>query len=259
MLISAKIPKTQTPRTKPIISSKPASPNPKSSTPIIIKMSSKSQTENRMELDRKQTLADIARPKNPQNRGRKRNRTPQVNSNILTNPLNEEKLKNVEKLFANAKTNIAKIEEEKLIRQPVKQEIVTTKVKIENGKVVIDRDAMMEACAQKKIDPNELVRVSGSDKKFRGNKKKHNERWNEEETQLFYTALQMFGTDFEMISNFMQNRNRNQIKSKYKKESKINPIRIDHAIWNRIDLSKEAYENYIETFRGTGEPKGQED
>ena len=58
----------------------------------------------------------------------------------------------------------------------------------------------------------------------------------------------MSGTDFELISNFMKNRNRNQIKSKYKKESRINPIRIDHAIWNRIPLSKEAYEFYIKEF-----------
>jgi Transcription initiation factor TFIIIB, Bdp1 subunit len=62
-------------------------------------------------------------------------------------------------------------------------------------------------------------------------------------------ALQLFGTDFELISNFMKNRNRNQIKSKYKKESKLNSIRIDHAIWNRIPLSKDAYEDYIKAFK----------
>jgi Myb DNA-binding like len=52
----------------------------------------------------------------------------------------------------------------------------------------------------------------------------------------------------------MKNRTRNQIKSKYKKESKINPIRIDHAIWNKIPLSKEAYEDYIQAFKVLDSP-----
>lgn len=53
----------------------------------------------------------------------------------------------------------------------------------------------------------------------------------------------------------MKNRNRNQIKSKFKKESKVNPVRIDQAIWNRIPLSKEAYHDYIEAFREKNEPE----
>jgi hypothetical protein len=133
------------------------------------------------------------------------------------------------------------------------EEVLAPKIKIVNGKVVIDKDNLINACAQSELNVNDLVKVQESGMRSKNVRKKHNERWNEEETQLFYTvrlkqALQLFGTDFEMISNFMKNRNRNQIKSKYKKESKLNPIRIDHAIWNRIPLSKESYQYYIKKF-----------
>jgi len=66
--------------------------------------------------------------------------------------------------------------------------VITPKVKIIDGKVVIDRESMISACAQSKINVNELVKVQESGVRSRVGKKKHNERWNEEETQLFYTV-----------------------------------------------------------------------
>ena len=117
---------------------------------------------------------------------------------------------------------------------------------------------MINACVQQKFNVENLVKIQETGLRSRTAKKKHNERWHEEETQLFYTvminkALQLFGTDFELISNFMKNRNRNQIKSKFKKESKLNPIRIDHAIWNPIPLSKEVIQEYIHSFKEKNE------
>ncbi len=39
------------------------------------------------------------------------------------------------------------------------------------------------------------------------------EKWNEEDTQKFYMALSIFGTDFSMIERvFNEERNREQIK-----------------------------------------------
>ena len=64
-----------------------------------------------MDQNPKETLGDIARPKTPNNRGRKRSRTPKPIQSVLSSPLDEEKIKVVEKLFENAKINIAKLEE----------------------------------------------------------------------------------------------------------------------------------------------------
>jgi len=62
-------------------------------------------------MDPKETLGDIARPKTPNNRGRKRSRTPKSYPTVLTMPLDEEKVKAVEILFENARNNIARHEE----------------------------------------------------------------------------------------------------------------------------------------------------
>lgn len=72
--------------------------------------------------------------------------------------------------------------------QPKREEIITPKIKIEDGKIVIDRDSMINACTKEKINVDDLIKVQESGLRNRITKKKHNERWNEEETQLFYTV-----------------------------------------------------------------------
>lgn len=143
--------------------------------------------------NQKETLADIVRQKTPASRGRRRSRISTDFSKTQPVDLGEEKNKVVEQLFENAKNNITRLEEYKIFRErahskPNPQEVITPKVKIIDGKVVIDRDSMINACAQSKINLNELVKVQESGVRSRAGKKKHNERWNEEETQLFYTV-----------------------------------------------------------------------
>lgn len=64
-----------------------------------------------MDANPKETLGDIARSKNLNSRGKKRSRTPSNFPAVLTPPLDQEKIKVVEKLFENARINIAKLEE----------------------------------------------------------------------------------------------------------------------------------------------------
>lgn len=59
---------------------------------------------------------------------------------------------------------------------------------------------------------------------------KGSNRWNQVETDLFYEALQMCGTDFSMIQTLFPHRTRSQIKGKYKLEEKANPSRINNSI-----------------------------
>ena len=64
-----------------------------------------------MEHNPYETLADIARPKTPNGRGRKRNRGLSNPPSVVTTQLDEERARLVEKLFENARNNIGKIEE----------------------------------------------------------------------------------------------------------------------------------------------------
>jgi hypothetical protein len=61
-------------------------------------------------------------------------------------------------------------------------------------------------------------------------KKFHTDKWDKKETEIFYKALECFGTDFSLLEVVLKPRARNQIKNKYRKEEKLNPKRIDIAL-----------------------------
>ena len=64
-------------------------------------------------------------------------------------------------------------------------------------------------------------------------KAKVSNRWNQAETDLFYEALSMCGTDFSMVQTLIPHRTRAQIKGKYKLEEKANWGRVNGAIRTR--------------------------
>lgn len=61
-------------------------------------------------------------------------------------------------------------------------------------------------------------------------KAKGSNRWNQAETDLFYEALSMCGTDFSIIQTLISHRTRAQIKGKYKLEERANLVRINAAL-----------------------------
>ncbi|KAI0980127.1 hypothetical protein GJ496_009515 [Pomphorhynchus laevis] len=68
----------------------------------------------------------------------------------------------------------------------------------------------------------------------------YTKRWNKSETARFYKALEIFGTDFGMISRLFPGRTRHEIKRKFNKEDRSNTSLIDKIIFNTsrsIDLS----------------------
>lgn len=72
-------------------------------------------------------------------------------------------------------------------------------------------------------------------------------RWSKEDTELFYQAVQQFGTDFSMIAQLFPGRSREQIRNKYKKEERQHPLMLRDALTNRCkDLSY--FEKVIENL-----------
>eukprot|EP00177_Eucheuma_denticulatum_P004074 GFKZ01007380.1.p1 GENE.GFKZ01007380.1~~GFKZ01007380.1.p1 ORF type:complete len:316 (-),score=40.24 GFKZ01007380.1:15-827(-) len=55
-------------------------------------------------------------------------------------------------------------------------------------------------------------------------------RWSQQETDKFYQALRMFGTDFSLMERLFPKRSRRQLKFKFKREDKENPKRVDEAL-----------------------------
>ena len=63
--------------------------------------------------------------------------------------------------------------------------------------------------------------------------------WTEAETLKFYRSLRTYGTDFTMMLNAFPGKKRSQLKSKYIKETKLQPKLVDMALNPRIALPSE--------------------
>ncbi|KAK3716848.1 hypothetical protein LTR37_006198 [Vermiconidia calcicola] len=59
------------------------------------------------------------------------------------------------------------------------------------------------------------------------------EAWNENLTDRFYSALQMFGTDFQIICKMFPPKTRKQIKAKFTREERLDPARVNAALMGK--------------------------
>ncbi|KAI3988464.1 hypothetical protein MKX01_026278, partial [Papaver californicum] len=63
-------------------------------------------------------------------------------------------------------------------------------------------------------------------------KKTSKQSWSQQDTELFYEGIRQFGTDFAMIQQLFPGRTRHQVKLKYKKEERQQPMRLSDALTN---------------------------
>ncbi|XP_024161101.1 transcription factor TFIIIB component B'' homolog isoform X2 [Rosa chinensis] len=84
-------------------------------------------------------------------------------------------------------------------------------------------------------------------------KKQRPAKWYEQDTELFYEGIEQFGSDFSMIALLFPGRTRDQIKFKFKKEVRHNPLRINEA-FRRQSKDNSKYVLVInELQKGAGE------
>lgn len=112
-----------------------------------------------------------------------------------------------------------------------------------NGNIVVDQDSMRIV---EKQTQRTIVRDDGSPGVGYGKAAKP-DKWTEEETDQFYQVgspkflrvsqvklIRQIGTDFTIMQFFYPNRNRGQIKAKFKREERVNPRRITKALTNPL-------------------------
>ncbi|CAB3373118.1 Hypothetical predicted protein [Cloeon dipterum] len=149
----------------------------------------------------------------------------------------------IDYLFYNPKTNPMVYEED--------ETVITTANKVEEEEDVDDPEddgGHKIAAPQLKmgpdgnfiIDDKSLVVESSTAREGRkalqsntvsGNKRRYNRStWTNEETLFFYKCLNTIGTDFATMSRFFPNRNRHQIKLKFKLEEKRNLSLVEKAL-----------------------------
>ncbi|KAG8849717.1 Transcription factor TFIIIB component B [Tulasnella sp. 330] len=118
----------------------------------------------------------------------------------------------------------------------------------ENGEIIMDDlsltvDRHEAAREEARGMEYELVEEAEKDRFINSltwSKKLTGQRWDAEETDLFYHYVGMWGTDFEMIALLMHGRTRREIRNKYNAEARKNPVRLDAAFATKIpiDLSQ---------------------
>ncbi|KAI7854748.1 hypothetical protein BDC45DRAFT_568992 [Circinella umbellata] len=121
-------------------------------------------------------------------------------------------------------------------------------VRLVNGQIVLDVDSLTveRQNEYEEIDTSAMEIVEESSLSRKVNSRTHGKyiqsaRWTPAETENFYDAISMFGTDFEMIKHVLPNRTRNQIRSKFNREEKSHPEKIkEYLIYKKkpIDLEK---------------------
>ncbi|CAM1505500.1 Fc.00g111370.m01.CDS01 [Cosmosporella sp. VM-42] len=126
--------------------------------------------------------------------------------------------------------------------------IVDGQIVVDQSSLVMDRHAR-DAAAQgdmETIEENDFTRLITSNSFMNTSKLKGPNIWNDEETELFYRGLRMFGTDFEMISKMFPGKQRRHVKLKYNREERHCPGRIDAAVMGvkTIKLDIEEYKAF---------------
>ncbi|KAJ6024600.1 hypothetical protein N7540_005397 [Penicillium herquei] len=105
-------------------------------------------------------------------------------------------------------------------------------MRIVNGEIVLDATSLeVDRHADAQRDVGDMITVEENQLTRRVNqstygKRSKTETWDEENSDLFYRGLRMFGTDFQMISKLFPGRSRRQIKLKFNNEERKDPQRI---------------------------------
>ncbi|KAG0608012.1 hypothetical protein M758_8G071300 [Ceratodon purpureus] len=131
--------------------------------------------------------------------------------------------------------------------------VLTPQVQIVNGRIVINQQSLVVgAQASTREDTETYRRVEEDRPKLNYNSYSNRtpvERWKAEDTDLFYKALQQFGTDFELIQNLFPGRTRRQVKAKFKNEEKLNPVRLADALGHKTQDQSHHYRAIIEMLK----------
>lgn len=113
--------------------------------------------------------------------------------------------------------------------------LLVPQVKVaEDGSIILDEESLtvevLRTKAQCMVEDNDPIFERGSTTTYSSfRKSNYTKPWSEKETDMFFLAISMVGTDFSMISQLFPHRARSEIKNKFKREEKINGWRIDKA------------------------------
>lgn len=128
--------------------------------------------------------------------------------------------------------------EEPINRTGPQMRLVDGQIVMDPASLIVDRHARTAAEdeALTVIEENEFTHVTTSGSWM---KREKAQVWTFLDVEKLYQGIAQFGTDFEMIAKLFPSRNRRQIKLKFNKEERTNPVRLNAVLMGkseRIDL-----------------------
>ncbi|KAM7166936.1 transcription factor TFIIIB component B'' homolog isoform 3-T3 [Macrochelys suwanniensis] len=113
--------------------------------------------------------------------------------------------------------------------------LLVPRVKVaEDGSIILDEESLTVEVLRTKgscvIEENDPIFERGSTTTYSSFRKSYYTKpWSNKETDMFFLAISMVGTDFSLIGQLFPHRARTEIKNKFKREEKANGWRIDKA------------------------------
>ncbi|XP_078531412.1 transcription factor TFIIIB component B'' homolog isoform X2 [Lissotriton helveticus] len=112
--------------------------------------------------------------------------------------------------------------------------LLVPRVKVaEDGTIILDEESLTVEVLRAKgpiVEENDPIFERGSTTTYSSfRKSSYSKPWSNKETDMFFLAISMVGTDFSMIGQLFPHRSRIEIKNKFKREERANGWRIDKA------------------------------
>ena len=124
-------------------------------------------------------------------------------------------------------------------------EIIDGAIVVNQASLVHDRHAAAaaEAGELEEVEENDFTRQTTSNTYLKPGKLRGPNAWTDEETELFYRALSMFGTSFDLICKWFPGKSRRHVKMKFNREDKLHPSRITQALvgQNKVAIDVDEY------------------
>ncbi|KAG1937241.1 transcription factor TFIIIB component B'' [Pimephales promelas] len=157
--------------------------------------------------------------------------------------------------------NIAEADEDNDDDDDADDNMLVPKVRVaEDGSLILDEESLTVR-VQRTSDTivenaNPLFERGSSTTYASFRKNNYVKNWSVRETDMFYLAISMVGTDFSMMAQLLTHRSRTDIKNKFKKEEKANAWRVDNAFRNKRPFDSEFFSFLLKRILAKDKQKG---
>ncbi|MGH0168915.1 UNVERIFIED_CONTAM: hypothetical protein FKN15_005465 [Acipenser sinensis] len=151
--------------------------------------------------------------------------------------------------------------EEEDVEHVQDDQVLVPRVKVaEDGSIIIDEESLTVEVLRMQgpnvVEENYPVFERGSTTTYSSFRKStHTKPWTNRETDMFFLAISMVGTDFSIIGQLFPHRARVEIKNKFKREERENSWRIDKAFREKRPFDFEFFSQLLERILKDDERK----